>query len=320
MLHAHTGEIMKKCRLTVLSTLVLAALNSPAYAEEVIYQQLPYTENPTSSDYFGFFEPADAISGQRNDQITADNFTITGSDAYITKIKWWGGSDNWNSSDNDNFSDIVIKIFTELDFAPDYRNILVGKKIRFAETNLTYVGFGAAEAGALVYEHEVTLDEPLALCEGHEYWLSIGAINVALNSGQLNITTSENGYMWYSAGTPVDGSIWTFNPSDFFRYFPYPPEWSDISGDQAFVLYGTKASFPRVTHCPERVIPDDTDEDTGEDTDETTATPTPTISITPTPTATPTAIPKVPVPAAVWLFGSGLAGLFAVARRRKTRS
>jgi hypothetical protein len=241
---------MKKSQLSVLSTLVLAALSCSANAEELIYSQLPNTD-PKSSDYYGLFEAADAVSGQRNDQMTADNFILTDSDAIITGLKWWGGSDVFNSSDLDNFSSITVKIFTNVDHAPDGRNVLYEETWRINDTNPEYVTVAAAEPGALVYQHRVTFKQPIELCQGDEYWITIGATNVALSSEQLNITTSKNGYMWYSAGTPADDNIWIFNFSDYFNYFPYPVEWSEIGGDQAFELHGEKASFLRATHCPD---------------------------------------------------------------------
>lgn len=307
---------MKKRRLSVLSSLVLAALSCSANAEEDIYAQLPKSSPPKPYDSF---EAADAVSGQLNDQMTADNFILTDSDAIITGLTWWGGSDNENTSDLDNFSSITVKIFTYPDYAPDGENVLYSETFRMNETNPTYIGFAAAEAGALVYKHRITFSKPLDLCRGDEYWISIGATNVSLASTQLNITTSKNGYMWYSAGTAADGNIWIFNFSDILSRFlsPEPAEWFEADGDQAFILHGDKTTFLRATHCPDHSGSEPTD--TPEPTDTQEPTPTATISIAPTPTATPTP-PEVPIPAAVWLFGSGLAGLFAVARKRKPKS
>jgi hypothetical protein len=315
---------MKKTRLSISTTLVLVVLNCPAGAED-IYSQLPFFgAADTALDRFPSAEIADAIwqpmppprdqhgdiildaDGNipidTDDQMTADNFTITESDAVITGVKWWGGSDLTQSSGIDNVSDFTVTIFTSSADAPDDKNVLYKENFTAEKTNPVYKGFGSFEPGAHVYEHEVTFSKPLELCQDAEYWISIGAVN-------FSPIINRNSYLWYSAdptGPSVDNAVSVFSFYDILLFFDNPVEWSTIAGDQAFVLKGQKVALLRATHCPDN---------SGTEPD-----PTPAIDITTSPTPTATPVAETPIPAAVWLFGSGLAGLFAVARRRKSKS
>lgn len=313
---------MKRHRLSILTSLVLAALSSPISADSVIYAQYPdddrSDDNPEAPTYFGTGETSDAVGGQRNDQIIADNFTLTDSDATITYLRWWGGSDNEKSTYTDNFASITVRIFSSHDDAPDFNNVVYTGTFPFAETSPVYKGYGAAgfPFTSIVYEQKLTFAQPIKLCRGTEYWISIGATNIY---PQID----DNGYVWYGPSVSFDDTIAVFTPSEIFTLFGHPVEWSLIAGDQAFELKGDPAQFDKIA-CPDPTPtpspePTPTIEPTPTPTGTSEPTPTATIDITTAPTPTATTAPKVPIPPAIWLFGSGLAGLFAAARKRKSK-
>ncbi len=274
---------MIKHPLSVVTALVIASLSFAASADEAIYGQYPKRDDPLNN--FNTYNISDSVPDQVYGQMVADNFTLVDSDATLTGINWWGGSDGQKNSGLDNFETFTIKILSNVDEQINSKaNIIYEETFLLNDTyNISDDWVGHSSDGQVVYRQHVNFKEAIPLCRGTEYWISISAKNVASDQ-------SDNSFRWYGADSAqlIDNTIWI---ADFFET---PVVWSEFFEDQGFELKGTNTKLSKI-QCPA---------------------PTP----APTPTAKPTPIPQVPIPPAVWLFGSGLAGLFAVARRRKPKS
>lgn len=205
----------------------------------VVYSQLPdpvnYNSGPTT----------DGVAGQFNSVRMADNFNL-GSNATVTGVAWWGGSEGFNDPDLTNFDSFAVTIYASSAGMPG--GAVYSETFLTADTHPTLVGhIDNSSLNPNAYRHNVTFTAPVSLSGGTEYWLSIGSINA---------DPDGDGYTWIMALASVD-DVTAFD--DFAG-----TGWGNDLGDLAFEVHA------------------------------------------------------VPLPAAVWLFGSGLVGLFAVGRRRRS--
>ena len=256
---------MKKCHLSTSTTILISVLSFAAVADDTLYGQYPKDYNDLQSlTRFLSGEPSDTVAGQTNDQIVADNFILQASDASITGVSWWGSSDNVDTLALDNFMSITVKILSKINEPVNSKqNIVYQETFLLADTNPLWVGFGAAVPGGLIYYQNISFQQPVEVCKGTEYWISISATN---QSPPLD----GNGYFWNGADTLVDDTMWIATFSDVLDP-PYTVNWFEFFGDQAFELKGTNTTLGAVK-CP-------------------TPTPIPTSTPTSTPTFTPTSTP-----------------------------
>jgi hypothetical protein len=121
-------------------------------------------------DDFGFY--SDGVAGQFYDQRMADDFTL-GIGAEVTKIVWWGSSENFFGPVGlDNFSDWVIRIYE--DNSGNVGSEVFGATFSKASTNPVFTG-SLSSAQAEIYRQEASLSLNL---DAGTYWVSIGTINV----------------------------------------------------------------------------------------------------------------------------------------------
>ncbi|MGJ8636064.1 MAG: PEP-CTERM sorting domain-containing protein [Phycisphaerales bacterium] len=193
-----------------LSITTLAALSTMTHAD--IYTQA--SDQPSQQSFF-----SDAVAGQFFSQRMADNFTLNAS-ASANTIRWWGGSQNFNSPDTDNMLSYTVEIYTsDIAGAPDVFNTLHSQTVSASSMSLSAVATGASLfGGGIEYEYTLDLDSTLNLAAGTQYWISVGA-------------TLDNGF--------GDGWVWSgssqgdlVNATDFFDggdYTVFDPTFNDLA-------------------------------------------------------------------------------------------
>ncbi len=133
-------------------------------------------------DNFGFY--SDGVAGQFYDQRMADDFTL-GIGAEVTKIVWWGSSENFfGPAGLDNFSDWVIRIYE--DSAGAVGSEVFGATYSKASTNPVFTG-SLSESDGEIYRQEASLSLNL---DAGTYWVSIGTINVVAD---------DDAWAWHAA-------------------------------------------------------------------------------------------------------------------------
>jgi hypothetical protein len=158
----------------------VAAFTFASASAAVLYSQTPHDPN------FGYF--ADGAPGQFWDQRIADNFSL-GIQSDITKITWWGGSENFVFPDLTNFSHFVLRVYN--DSAGSVGGEVFNITLTTANTNP--VAVGTSTSGATIYRQEANVAFSLA---AGNYWLSVGSVN---------ISPGDDGYVWSFAQNTYDG-------------------------------------------------------------------------------------------------------------------
>lgn len=176
------------------------------------------SDRPASPSFF-----SDAVSGQFFSQRMGDNFTLSG-DSEITGIRWWGGSQNFQSPDVTNVVSWTVVLFEADGFGGvDTASAIDLGTYTLGETNAVATG-SSMFGGGIEYRQEVSF-EAVDLAAG-DYWISIGAT-----------LESPAGDAWVWSGSTVGDLV---NASDFFDgngFRVFDPTFNDL----AFEVVGVPA-------------------------------------------------------------------------------
>jgi hypothetical protein len=166
---------------------------------------------------------SDAVAGQFFSQRMADNVTLT-SDAEVTGIRWWGGSQNFSSPDVDNMVSWTVTLFGLDGFGgPDIATAIDLGTFTFAESNAVATG-ATLFGGGIEYMHEISF-AGLDLDAG-EYWISVGA-TLGFPAGDA----------WVWSGSTAGDLV---NATDFFTGSGFTV-FDPTANDLAFEVIGVPA-------------------------------------------------------------------------------
>ncbi|MCW5946138.1 MAG: PEP-CTERM sorting domain-containing protein [Fimbriimonadales bacterium] len=141
--------------------------------------------NQTPHSVDGYY--SDGVAGQFYDQRMADNFSL-GIESNVTKIVWWGSSENWQFPDLTNFSAWVLRIYN--DSAGNVGSEVFNTTVAKASTNPTATG-QQNSLGGNVYRQEAAV--AVNLLAGN-YWLSIGSVNISPGDDAWVWSAAQNTY------------------------------------------------------------------------------------------------------------------------------
>lgn len=163
----------------------------------VLVDQTPFG---TTNAYF-----SDGVPGQWYDQAIADDFTVSGLPVEITKITWWGASENFIFPDLTNFSSWWIRIYNDAAGLPGGQ--VFSLNVPKAATNPTYTGVNGTWGGH-IYRQDV--GGLLVFLMPGTYWLHIGSVNINPNDDAWAWSQSQNNYNnTFAFGPP--GGAWTIS-------------------------------------------------------------------------------------------------------------
>ncbi len=197
---------MRRCMIWVVAAAGAAA---PALAGDVSF----YAQGPNAADAFASTSDPTAIFAFQ----AADNFAVA-QDTLITKIHWWGNSDEFNLPGLENFTHFTVRLFADDGGLPG--GTVMSQTLTTAQTNPVDTGL-TSFAGTDVYRQELEFEAPLFLNAG-AYFISVTA------SGYID----NQGAIWYwQKGNGGDGDL-VFDNYDGGGWRPFGPAF-----DTAFELF-----------------------------------------------------------------------------------
>lgn len=166
----------------------------------------------------GYFSDALSTEGsQFQTQSAADNFSLA-QDASVSRITFYGSSENYLYADLDNFSSWEINIFSS-----DWSQLVFTDTVDKADLDPTLTGMVNGSGGN---DYQFTFNTNFNLAGG-DYWLNIGSNNVE---------GGDDGFMW--AGGEGDSLVAiNFFEGSGFQQFEQDP-------DLAFTIEGTPVPEP----------------------------------------------------------------------------
>ena len=240
------------------SVIVLAAVS--VGDDRIVYEQ-PVTSDPTP--YVpGYI--SDAFAGQFYSQRIADNFVLD-QDERVSIVEFHGLREGFSSTPGiGNVKDLDVQIWTSGDGRIPVE-LLHAQTVPLAETNpeLAFVTF----YGFQVFQHRISLSEPVALEAGREYWLTIGARLVDVFEDSWRWYVSEPGDLriayqrfddqgWLAEATPNspnvtftligtscradldgDGELTIFDFLEFQNFFDSGDLTADFDGDGSLTIF-----------------------------------------------------------------------------------
>jgi hypothetical protein len=194
---------------------VVGFAGSAASADVLVSQP---SDRPSQQSFF-----SDSFPGQFFSQRMADNFTLT-SDAEVTGIRWWGGSQNFSSPDVDNMVSWTVTLFGLDGFGgPDIATAIDLGTFTFAETNAVATG-ATLFGGGIEYMHEIS------------FAVSIST-PVSTGSASARPSGSPAGDAWVWSGSTAGDLV---NATDFFTGSGFTV-FDPTANDLAFEVIGVPA-------------------------------------------------------------------------------
>ncbi len=195
------------------SLLVAASIGVAASASaNILYSQ-------TTNSLNGYFSDALSTNGsQFYEQTVADDFTVGAPGWNVTKIRFWGFSENFIFPDLQNFSDL------EVNFMNPLGSTVVGAIVPLSGFTITPIGTSVAGGPEYMFE----LASNFNLAAGTWY----------LNIGSINISPGDDAWVW-STSSQGDGQIFT----NFFDGNGFNPDTAN-QPNLAFELEGTAVPEP----------------------------------------------------------------------------
>ncbi len=224
---------MRRAIPLMLTLAAVFALSSASRAQVVVYSQ-------PNEDPDGPY--SDGVPGQYWSTRMADNFVLSDpTNRRITRVRWWGSSENMTSEDLSHFTDWVIRFYADSDSLPGAE--LYNETFPRDATNPVLTGDENSDGG-LEYQQHVELSMAVTLYIDEPYWISIGSINVP---------AGDDGWHWSLNYFPGDDH----SAADYFDGSGYQERTEDV----AFELEALPAGGCPRPGCEVADIDDDCDVD-----------------------------------------------------------